>query len=110
LRLLAKAAGGELVVLLADGGGDIAGRQVVLRELVGAQPDAHGIVGRAEQDRVADARRPPQLVDHVDERVVRYENRVVAPVRRRHGDHFQDRRGALLHLHAEPLHLLRQQR
>ena len=47
-RLLAEAAGGELRVLLTDRIDHIGRRQVVLRQLVRTQPDAHGIVFRAE--------------------------------------------------------------
>ena len=89
LRFFAEAAGGELVVLLADGGGDVARCQVVLGELVRTEPDAHGIVGGAEQDRVTDAGRAAQLVDDVDQRVVGHEDRVVTPARRRHRDHLR---------------------
>ncbi len=69
-RLLAEAAGGELRVLLAHHLRDVARRQIVLRELVGPEPDAHRIVRGAEQGGVADARQAAQLVDHVHQRVV----------------------------------------
>ncbi len=90
-RLLAEAAGRELCVLLADRRRDVAGCQIVLCDLVGPEPDSHRIVRRAEQRGIAHPRRPPQLVDHVDEGVVRDEDRVVARVRRRHRQDLQDR-------------------
>jgi hypothetical protein len=40
----AKFAGGKLRILLANRGSNIVCGEVVLRELVGAQPDAHRII------------------------------------------------------------------
>ena len=77
-----------------------AGVRLYCGELVGPEPDAHRIVRGAEERSVADARHAPQLVEHVQQRVVADVDRVVAAVRRRQGDHLQDRGRALLHRHA----------
>ncbi len=63
-RRLTHFAGGQLNVLGAQGGGDIARRQVVGVEPVRLQPNAHGILG-AEQDGLADALDAPDLVENV---------------------------------------------
>ena len=55
-RRLADLAGGELRVLLVDRGGDVAGRQLQLREAVGQEPDPHRVVLGAEDLDVRRAR------------------------------------------------------
>ena len=47
----ADAADGGLHVLLLDGEDDVAGREVEAYEAVGVEPDAHGVVERAERGR-----------------------------------------------------------
>ncbi|MNQ43732.1 hypothetical protein D3C85_574720 [compost metagenome] len=107
-RLLAEAAGGELRVLLADRADHVGRREVVLRQLVRAQPDAHGIVLGAELAGIADAGQALEFVDHVDQRVVADVHRVARAVRGEQRDHLEDVRGFLLHPHPLPAHLLGQ--
>src|SRR5204862_5740281 len=52
---LANRAGSDLKVLLADGAHDIAGGHVARREFLRIEPDAHGIIARAEHRHIADA-------------------------------------------------------
>src|SRR5205085_9779005 len=54
-RLLADAAGGNLDVLFADGRNHLGGGQALGGDLVGIEPDAHGVVARAEDADLADA-------------------------------------------------------
>src|SRR5680860_907501 len=49
-RLLPKRPGGNLHVLLAQGGYDVAGGQIQRRETLGIQPHAHAVLARAEHD------------------------------------------------------------
>ncbi len=108
--LLAEPAGGKLRILLANGCRDIAGDELVLRDLVGTQPNAHRIVGRTEQRGIANSGRALQLVDDIDERVVGNVERVVPAVRRRHRQHLQERGRPLGDGDALPPDFLRQQR
>ncbi len=93
---LAHLAGRELRVLLVDGARDVAGRKLQLREAVGPQPDAHGVVLGAEDLHVGGARHALHLVEHVERRVVRGEKVVAAAVGRVHRDHLEERLRALL--------------
>ena len=106
-RLLAEAAGGELRVLLTDRIDHIGRRQVVLRQLVRTQPDAHGIVFRAELADITHARQTLEFVDHVDQRIVADIHRVARTIRRVEGDHLKNVRRLLLHLDALPAHFFR---
>ena len=72
------APGGRLQVLLLDGGDDVGGREAELGQLVGLQPDAHAVVGAAEEVDLGDAGDAQQLVAQVDAAVVDQEVRVVA--------------------------------
>ena len=69
-RLLTEAAGSELRVLFTDRIDHIGRRQVVLCQLVRTQPDAHGIVFRAELADIAHTRQALEFVDDVDQGVV----------------------------------------
>ena len=107
-RLLAEAAGGELRVLLADRRDHVAGGQVELRQLVRAQPDAHGVVLGAELAGIADPGQALEFVDDVDQRIVADIHRVARTVGGEQVDHLEDVRGLLLHLDPLPAHLFRQ--
>ena len=104
------AARGRLQVLLLDGGDDVRGREAELGELVGVEPDAHAVVGAAEEVDLGDAGNAQQLVAQVDAAVVDQEVGVVASVRRVERDHHQDARAHLLDRDALSDDLLRQTR
>ena len=55
-RWLSDLSGGRHQVLLADDIGEIGAGQPELRQLVGANPEAHGVVALADDHRGADAR------------------------------------------------------
>ena len=81
-RLLAEHAGGDLHVLVADRLDDVAGGQPHAGDLLGVQPDAHGVVAGAEQVHVAHPRQPGDLVAHLQQQVVGLVERVVARLAR----------------------------
>ena len=62
-RLCADLAGGVLIVLRAQGVGDVADCQSELRQPVGTQPDAHRVVARTEDADVGDAGHALELVE-----------------------------------------------
>ena len=95
---------------MLDGGDDVARRQVEADQPGGVEPDAHGVVERAEQRGRADAGDAAEAVEHVDGDVVGDEQRRLLGALAAEGEEFQDRRGALLHRHTLALHLLRQAR
>ena len=72
-RGAADLAGREQHVLLLHGVGEVGHREPERLQPVGAHPDAHGVVGAAEEDDVADAGDALQLVVDVDDGVVRQE-------------------------------------
>ncbi len=94
--------------LLLDGLGQIRHGEAELREHVRLHPDAHGVVGGAEDEHLADAGHAQQRVDEVDVRVVPEEQRVARLLRRvqRHGE--QRQAGGLADQQAELVHLGRQ--
>ena len=61
-RRLAEPAGRDLLVLLADGAGHVAGSHAAGGQLLRVEPDAHAVVARAEELHVADARDAGQRV------------------------------------------------
>ena len=93
---------------LLDRRDDVGRRQVQVGQPVDLEPDAHGVVHRAEQVHLPDARRAREAVDHVDGGVVAEEQRRVGRVRGAQRDELQHRGGLLAHDQAGPLHLLRQ--
>ena len=109
-RLGADAADRRLDVLALQRVGDVVRRQAECRQPVGADPDPHAVVERAEQIGVADAGHPLDAVQHVDRGVVAEEQRVVALVRRIDRQHLQDGGRLLLDRDALPADLLRQLR
>jgi hypothetical protein len=76
--------------------------------LVGIEPDAHGVFARSLERDVADARQPRQHVLHVQRCVVRQVQHVARAVRRIEMDGQEDVGRRLSHLHAEALHIFRQ--
>ncbi|RMS61735.1 hypothetical protein ALP65_04617 [Pseudomonas aeruginosa] len=108
--LAAQQLGGDLAVLLADGVDHVGGGEVARGDLVRVQPDAQRIVAEAEQLDVADAVEAGQFVLHVEHRVVRQVEHVVAVIRRGQvHDHGQVGRG-LVDGDAEPGHFFRELR
>ncbi len=106
----ADLAGGDLDVLLAQGRDDVAGGHAAGRQLLGVQPDAHGIGAGAEHLHVAHAIGAGQGVLDVQLGVVGQVELVVAVIGRGQvHDHQQGRRG-LGGGHADALHLLGQAR
>lgn len=109
-RRRAQGTGGDLAVLLADGVDHVGGGEVARGDLVRVQPDAQRIVAEAEQLDVADAVEAGQFVLHVEHRVVRQVEHVVAVIRRGQvHDHGQVGRG-LVDGDAEPGHFFRELR
>src|SRR5262249_38713420 len=102
--------GGDLHVLLADGGDHVAGGQVTRRELLRVEPDAHGVVAAAEHLHVAHARQPRELVLDVEHRVVAQVERVVTATGRGEVDDQGQVGGRLDRIDAEAAHFFRQAR
>ncbi len=80
--LLADATGGDLDVLLANGGDDVGGGQALGRDLVWVEPHAHRVVTGTKKLDLADAGQAGDRVLHLDRRVVADVDLVVAVVRR----------------------------
>ena len=69
-RRAGELAAGDLQILGADRGNDIARGQAQVGDLVGIEPQPHRIVARAEDLDVADAVEPQQLVTNLQQRVI----------------------------------------
>ena len=82
-RLLADRAGGDLHVLFADGGDHVAGGQVARGDLVRVEPDAHGVIARAENLHVARAGNARQHILHLQRGIIAQINLVIAARRAR---------------------------
>ncbi len=99
-----------LHVLRADLTHDIARRQAALGDLLRIEPDAHGVVARAEQLHLTDAFDAREAVLDVEHRVVAQIGHVIAVVRRQqmhdHGEVWR----ALDRRHAQRAHFRRQAR
>ena len=85
-------------------------RQPQLRQPVGAQPDAHRVVARAEHADVGDARHALELIDQIDRCVVRQEQSIAAVVRRNECYQNENIVRPFLHGHAVTPHLVGQPR
>ena len=109
-RLGADLSRGVHRALLLDRARQVGDRQAELRELIGVDPDAHRVLGRAEVEDLPDAVDPVERVVDVDERVVPEEEAVVRPLRRVERD--EDERRALRLAVGEPelVHLDREAR
>ena len=107
LGRLAEQARRHLHVLPADGGDDVARGQIARGGLVRINPDAHAVVPRAEDDRVAHARQPGQHVPHVQIGVVAQIDRVVFARRRNQAHQHGDGGRALAGGHPQRAHFLR---
>ena len=104
----ADAADRRLRVLRLDRGDDVGDREPEAGQAVGLQPDAHRVVLRPEQLRIADAGRRANRIDEIDRRVIADEQRVVGLLRRIEADDTEQGGGLLLHRHALRAHLGRQ--
>ncbi len=71
----AKLSGGDFDVLLRQRVGDIQRGQPARRQLVGIEPDAHGVLALAEDDDRAHARNTLQRIRYIDVKVVGDEGR-----------------------------------
>ncbi len=103
-------AGRDLHVLVADGADDVGRRQAARRDLVGIEPDAHGVVAGAEDHHLAHARDARQHVLHLQHGVVAQVHHVVAVVGRHQVHDHRDVGRALDGGDAELPHLLGQAR
>ena len=106
----ADAAGRKLRILLADRRRQIRRRQAQPRHGIRPHPHADRIILGAEDLRVAHAGDTFQLIEYVDQRVIRQENRVAALIGRIERDDRQELRRLLEHRHPQPPHLFGQQR
>ena len=89
-RLLAELAGGKLGVLFLYGGYHVLRRQIIVSQLVGAEPDAHRIVLRSKQRSIADASDTFDFIQNIQQRIVRDINRIITVGGRTHGNNLQD--------------------
>ncbi len=80
-RGLADLACGNFDVLLAECVDDVRGGEAACSQLVGIEPDAHGVLAFAEDDDVTDARDALKGIFDVDVDVVADKEIGVAPVR-----------------------------
>ncbi len=104
VRLLPDLAGAEQRVLRRDRVLDVARGDLERGHAVRVHPDPHRLVGDAHHLRLAGARHALERVEHVDVRVVGDVLGAVAAFFREDGDQHHDRRGFLLHRHAELRH------
>ncbi len=81
-RRLIENARGYLDVLRPQRGEHVAGAEVARGNLVGVEPDPHGIFAAAQKLHVADARQPRQRVFDMERRVIRQIERVARSIRR----------------------------
>ena len=107
-RRLVQDARRDLDVLGAQRGQHLARVHVVRGDLVGIEPDAHGIFAAAEDLDIADASQPRQRVLYMQRRVVRDVERVARGIGRIEMHREQDVGRRFPHLHAEPLHVVGQ--
>ena len=80
-RRHADLAGRDLLALLAHRVDHILRDQAEGVELVGIEPDAHGVIAGTEHGDVADAGQTGEIVDEIDRRVIAHEQAVILPVR-----------------------------
>ena len=106
-RLIADGARRHLCVLRLDGTHDVARRHIQRRDLVRVQPDAHGIVARAEDLHLTHAGDTGDGVLHIHRRVVPHVDVVVATIGREKVDHHREVGRTLHRGHAQPSHFFR---
>jgi hypothetical protein len=109
-RRRAQHTGCHLNVLLAYRLHHVGRRQTPRREPVRIEPDAHAVLAAAEHLNIADAGDAPKLVAHLQMRVVRQIEHVVALIRRHEMDHHQEVWIGLLGRDADALDFDRQPR
>ena len=102
-RACADPAGRRLHVLRLDRRDHIGRRQLQIVEPLGVEPDAHRVIERAEQARLADPGCARQHVEHIDDHVIGNEQRILLAVLAIEHDELQDRRR--LFLDRQPLQL-----
>ena len=107
-RLRADPSGRGLDVLRLQGRDDVVRGHAEAGQPVGLEPDPHAVLEPAEQEGVTDAAHPLDVVEDVDRRVVRQEQRVVGLGRRIEIDDLEECRGLLLDTDAGTLDLVRQ--
>ena len=98
----------DFLALLLDDVDDVLGRQPPRLQKVRVEPDAHGVLARAEHRHIADAGEAAQFVLHIDDGVVRQEQAVEAAVGRDEPDELEDRGRLLLGRHPLELDFRRQ--
>ena len=92
-RLLINGSGGDLDVLLADGGHDVAGGEIPGCNPVRIQPDAHRVIAGTKDPDVAGPRNTCQDVLDLERRVIAQIDIIIAAVRREQmHDHGEVRR------------------
>ena len=106
--LLPHHPGGDLHVLLADGVDNVAGGQVSRRDFVRVQPEAHGVIARAENLHVAGAGNAGQHVLDLEGGVVAQINVVIPSIRGKEVDHHRQVRRLLGGGDAQRAHFLGQ--
>ena len=89
-RLLPELPRRKLRVLFLHRRNHVLRRQVIFRQFVGRQPDAHRIVLRRKQRRAAHALDAPDFVQHVQQRIVGNIHRIIQVRRRTHRDNLQN--------------------
>ena len=83
-------------VLRLDRGDHIGRGQLQVVETLGVEPDPHRVIERAKDMRLSDPRRARQHVEHIDDRVIGDEQRVLFAGLAVEHDELQDRRRFLL--------------
>ena len=109
-RRLVEHARRHLEILCSHSGGDLRTGHIARRDLVRIEPDAHGVLARAEHLHVAHAVDALEHVDQLQCRVVRNIKLIPRIIRREHMDDHQEVRRVLSRRHAKTAHLLRQSR
>ena len=99
-RRIADAAHRELLILLRDGVGDVAGIDAQLRHAVGLEPDPHCILGHAENRRLVSAIDPVDGAENLHVGIVGDEVGVVPSIGREEREYHEERGGLLLHVDA----------
>ena len=106
-RRFADLSGGDLQVLFAHGGDDVVGHEPARLHLFGVEPDAHGVVARAEGLHFADARDACNFILYAQGHEVGEVDVVVLSFVAVEADVEVGVGRFFLRLDAEPLHFLR---
>ena len=106
-RRLCQHAGGDLDILRPQGGDHVAGGKIVRSDLSWVEPDAHGVIPRAERLDVADTVEPGDRIFDVQGGVVGQVELVARAIRREEMGHDEIVARHLLDRETELLHRLR---